>query len=352
LSPYRHLALPLLARTDPERIHERTLALVAQLQRFSLGRLVLCAAAGACPPRPVTVAGVRFPNPLGVAAGFDKDARVALGLACLGFGHVEVGTLTPRPQAGNPRPRLFRLREDEALINRLGFPNHGVDDAVPRLERLFRRARRPVLGVSLGKQKETPLEEAAEDYGAVLEAVYRWADYLVVNVSSPNTPGLRRLQGRGFLAGLLSSLTGRGAARAAALGVAVRPLLVKVAPDLAPGELEAVLDDALGAGVAGVVATNTTVDREGLRSPLRGEAGGLSGRPLEERSTWVVGEIARLTGGRLPVIGVGGVADPAGARAKLDAGAVLIQVYTGLVYQGPGLAGRLLRDLARRPAGG
>lgn len=344
MSAYRRLWLPLLARTDPERIHERTLRLLELTQRISLGRRLLGALAGRRPGRPVEAFGLRFPNPLGVAAGFDKDARVARGLAALGFGHVEVGTLTPRPQPGNPKPRLFRLRTDEALVNRLGFPNQGAEAAVPRLAALA--GRDFVLGVSLGKQKETPLAEAAFDYRRVMRAVYPHCDYLAVNVSSPNTPGLRELQGGRYLEALLAELTAQGRELAAAGGIAPKPLLVKIAPDLAPAEIEAVLEAVEASGVAGVIATNTTVARPGLTDPRGEEEGGLSGRPLEARSTEVVAAVHRAAGGQVPVVGCGGVADAAGARRKLEAGASLVQLYTGLVYEGPGLAGRILRGLA------
>lgn len=351
---YRRLVWPLLARTDPESAHERTLRLLERAQRLAPGRLLLRWLAGPLPPRPVEVLGLRFPNPLGVAAGFDKDARVVRALAALGFGHVEVGTLTPRPQEGNPRPRLFRLPEDRALINRLGFPNGGVEAAVARLRRLAEKdpgTRRVVVGVSLGKQKETPLAEAVEDYRTCLRAVYPWGDYLAVNVSSPNTPGLRELQGGRYLERLLTDLVREAQELAQSHGVTPRPLLVKIAPDLTVPELETILTAVDAAGVDGLVATNTTVTREGLsphggaEAPAR-ETGGLSGRPLEAQATEVVARVRELTGGRLPVIGVGGVEDAAGARRKLDAGASLVQLYTGLVYQGPGLAGEIVRGLS------
>ena len=354
-SLYRRFVWPLLARTDPESIHERTLRLLELTQRLAPGRAWLRLIAGRIPAHPVEVFGLRFPNPLGVAAGFDKDARVARGLAALGFGHVEVGTLTPRPQPGNPRPRLFRLPEDRALINRLGFPNGGVEAAVPRLRGLAGKdpgTRKYVLGVSLGKQKETPLAEAVEDYRRGLRAVYPWADYLAVNVSSPNTPGLRELQGGRHLENLLGELVREGDDLARCHGVTPRPLLVKIAPDLTDPELVTILEAVEAAAVPGLIATNTTVSREGLSGdPRAGETGGLSGRPLEARANRVVARVRGLTGGRLPVIGVGGVEDAAGARRKLDAGASLVQLYTGLVYQGPGVAGRILRGIEPRSSG-
>lgn len=349
---YRGVVWPLLARSEPEAIHQRTLGWLERVQGLAPGRAFLRWLAGPLPALPVEVGGIAFPNPLGVAAGFDKDARVARGLAALGFGHVEVGTLTPLPQQGNPRPRIFRLPRERALINRMGFPNGGAQAALPRLRALSDR--RFVLGVSLGKGRETPLERAAGDYLQVMEAVYPHADYLAVNVSSPNTPGLRRLQGAEYLSELLSELMGAAERLAAEHGVPPRPLWVKIAPDLGSEELAAILEAVEASRVPGVIATNTTVSRQGLEepeNPLAGEAGGLSGRPLEKRATAMVEEVAERTGGRLPVIGVGGVEDAASARRKLEAGASLVQLYTGLVYQGPGLAGEILRGLAQTPPG-
>lgn len=347
MSLYKRLVFPLLARLDAERVHERTLDALALAHGNGIGRAILKGIAGEFPERPVSVFGLTFPNVLGVAAGFDKDVRVAEGLGMLGFGHVEVGTLTPRPQAGNERPRVFRLREDGAIINRMGFPNGGVEAAVPRLKALNNQNRRFVLGVSLGKQKETRLSEAAGDYVAVMEQVYRYSDYLAVNVSSPNTPGLRALQGGDYLRDLLRRLVKEGGRFADEHGVGARPLLVKIAPDLNREELDEVLEAALGAGAAGIIATNTTIGREGLVSNKVDEVGGLSGRPLEMRSNEMIGYIADQVGDRLPVIGVGGVFSAADVRAKMEAGAVLVQVYTGLVYEGPGIAGRILREWER-----
>jgi dihydroorotate dehydrogenase len=291
----------------------------------------------------VQVGALHFPNPVGMAAGFDKDARVVTGLAELGFGHIEVGTLTPRPQAGNPRPRIFRLPGDAALINRMGFPNGGVAAAVTRLQALAERPRDYVLGVSLGKQKPTPLEEAAADYVAVMRAVYAYADYLAVNISSPNTPGLRELQGGRYLEQLLGALVGEN--RALAAGGRPKPLWVKIAPDLAWADLDEILAALTAAEVDGIIATNTTLSREGLTGAARNETGGLSGRPLRRRSTEIIAYIHRQTGGRLPIIGVGGVATAADVREKLDAGAAVVQLYTSLIYGGPGLPGRILRAL-------
>jgi dihydroorotate dehydrogenase len=347
------LIRPLLFRLDPERAHDLTLkalrltgmlppvgALVrglfaarslAGLGGQSAGRLDASSAAS-----PVEVFGLRFSNAVGLAAGYDKDGLAWRGLACLGFGHIEVGTVTPRPQAGNPKPRIFRLPEDRAVINRMGFPGRGAAFVARQLA----GAGRPgglILGVNIGKNKETPLEEAARDYLFLFELFAPLADYLTVNVSSPNTVGLRRLQAREYLDGLLGQLA---AARRASPHRP--PILVKLAPDLSAAELEDALAAIAGAGMEGVIATNTTLSREGLGAAAGRESGGLSGAPLAGRSLGVVRKIVAWGGGRLPVVGVGGIMDPQGARAMLEAGASLIQLYTGLIYAGPGLVKRVL----------
>ena len=343
---YQKLFFPLMRRMDAEQAHERTLAALALAQAVWPGALILRWLASDIPRRPVSLFGLAFPNVLGVAAGFDKDARVAAGLARLGFGHVEVGTLTPRPQPGNARPRVFRLPDDGALINRMGFPNRGVAAAVPRLRSLSVNERDFVLGVSLGKQKETPLADAAADYLAVMAAVYPYADYLAVNISSPNTPGLRQLQEKGYLDQLLAVLQGENRALADKHRIERRPLLVKIAPDLTGPELDVILTAVTDHAIDGIIATNTTFSRDGLTHRARAESGGLSGRPLRQRSNAIIAAIHRQTGSGLPIIGVGGVQTADDVWAKLDAGADLVQLYTGLVYEGPGLAGRILRELA------
>lgn len=345
MSSYQRLVFPVLRRLDAETAHEYTLSALERAQASNVGRSVLRRIAGDLPAQPVDVAGLRFPNALGMAAGYDKDARVVEGLALLGFGHVEVGTLTPRPQAGNPRPRIFRLVPEEGLINRMGFPNAGVAAALPRLKALAERRLDVVVGVSLGKQKETPLEEAARDYSDVMTAVFPYADYLAVNISSPNTPGLRELQGGYYLEHLLSALTEQREALSVEFDRPVPPLFVKIAPDLEWDDIDDVLSAAQGAGIDGLIATNTTLSRDGVDSRWQAESGGLSGRPLTQRSTEIVRYMVRQTGGSLPVIGVGGIASAADAQAKLDAGASLVQLYTGLVYGGPALPGQIVRGL-------
>jgi dihydroorotate dehydrogenase len=336
---------PLLFRLDAERAHAWSLRLLALAGSFrpvrgALRRLY----ALQDPALEVEAFGLRFANPLGLAAGYDKNGLALHGLACLGFGHLELGTVTPGAQSGNPRPRLFRLPEDQALINRLGFPNAGAAALQARL----RRSRPPgvILGVNIGKGADTPLERAAEDYVALLEMFYDLADYLAVNVSSPNTTGLRRLQARQHLEGLQAALGEARAEQARQTGRRL-PLLVKLAPDLSEAELEEAVGAIVDGEMDGIIAANTTLDRDGLRSSYRRETGGLSGRPLRERSTQVIRRIHALTGGNLPIVGVGGVFEARDAREKLDAGATLVQLYTGLVYRGPRVVREILQGLRR-----
>jgi len=282
---YEKLFFPAIRHLDPETAHDRTLEALRLAESNPAGRAILRSIAGNIPARPVQIGRLHFPNQLGVAAGFDKDAQVVRGLAMLGFGHIEVGTLTPQPQPGNPRPRVFRLPDDGAVINRMGFPNGGVAATVPRLRALAARPRDFVLGVSLGKQKETPLAEAADDYTAVMRAVHAYADYMAVNISSPNTPGLRELQGGRYLEQLLGALVAenRELATAASSGVVGTPipsLWVKIAPDLDPEEVDEMVSTLIAAGIDGIIISNTTLARDGLTDRAQTEAGGLSGRPL------------------------------------------------------------------------
>jgi len=336
---------PLLFKFDAERTHRLTLGLLALAGGLPPLRLLLTRGLSArTSSPPVEVFGLKFANPVGLAAGYDKDGRAMHGLVCLGFGHLELGTVTPSPQAGNPRPRIFRLPEDEALINRMGFPNRGVAQLVRRLKR---RPTDIVLGVNIGKGAATPVEAAADDYRLSLRALYPYVDYLAVNVSSPNTPGLRELQDRSQLGSLLRALE---AARSELNGPR-RPILVKLAPDLSDLQLADAVEVIGECGMDGIIASNTTTARPGLRSAHREQTGGLSGAPLRERALQVIRKVGELSGGRLPVIASGGILAAADARAALEAGASLVQLYTGLVYRGPGLIREILEGFEpREPA--
>jgi dihydroorotate dehydrogenase len=320
----------LLRALDPEAAHDLTLRAL----RAGLGGRQ---AVTHDPILEQTLWGHTFPNPVGLAAGFDKNVEVADAMLALGFGFVEGGSVTPRPQAGNPRPRLFRLPQDAAVINRMGFNNRGVAAVV---ERLADRKRRGILGINVGKNKET--EDAAADYALGAAVLAPYADYLVCNVSSPNTPGLRALQERERLIALVGRVR-------AALGTPHPPLLLKIAPDLTPDDMRDIAEVAVAQAIDGLIVSNTTIARPPeLRSRHQGEAGGLSGRPLFAPSTAILREMYRLTGGRLPLIGVGGIASGGDAYAKIRAGASLVQLYTALVYQGPSLIAAICRDLAAR----
>jgi len=330
---------PWLFRLDAEHAHRVTLWLLRVAASVPPGRAILRRAyADGLPASPVDILGLHFRNPVGLAAGYDKEGRTVRGLACLGFGHLEIGTVTVRAQRGNPRPRLFRLPEDEGLINRMGFPNPGMSAVLVRL----RQPRSPgvIVGVNIGKGKDTPLQDAGHDYAELVRGLGARADYITVNISSPNTLGLRDLQARASLERLLTNLRrvrGEGARRV--------PLLVKLAPDLEPAGLTEALDVIEATGMDGVIAVNTTLARPELRSAHAMEGGGLSGRPLFLRALHVVEAIARRTQGRLPIVAVGGIDGVEPARAMRQAGASLIQIYTGLVYAGPGLVREIVRGL-------
>lgn len=332
----------LLFRFDPETIHGATLQAIRLAAAIPVGRPLLRRLFAVPDGRfQVRAFGLTFRHPVGLAAGYDKNGIAIEGLACLGFSHIEVGTVTPLPQKGNPRPRVFRLPEDKAIINRMGFPSDGAEVVARRLSRLP-QGRDYLVGVNIGKGWDTPLEEAAQDYIALVRAFHPYADYLAVNVSSPNTLGLRRLQSRRYLQGLLAAILFECHALEKTAGRRV-PILVKVAPDLTWQELDDVLDVLLAAGVDGIIATNTTVSRDGVTSPLGREEGGLSGAPLRRRATAMVRYIYEHVGARLPVVAVGGIFTARDALEKLEAGACLVQVYTGLIYEGPGIVGQILR---------
>jgi dihydroorotate dehydrogenase len=330
-------ARPLLFRFDSERIHRLTLDALRIGGENRLGRAILGVAGGA--PRRTTpwveLMGLRFRNRVGLAAGWDKDAVALRGWAALGFGFAEVGTVTPLPQAGNPRPRLFRLAPDEALVNRMGFNNAGAVSLARRVMLARRHLPRDfVVGVNIGRGRETPSERAVDDYLAAARVVAPVADFLVVNVSSPNTPGLRDLQRPDTLAELVGALLDAGRA-----GGSPRPLLVKLSPDLDGRDLDAIVPALLAAGAAGMVVANTTTRREGLRSAEAGEEGGLSGAPLRDRMLELVRRARQLGGREAVIIGSGGIASAADVAAAHEAGADLVQLWTGLVYRGPGLVG-------------
>ena len=379
---------PLLFRLDPETAHQLTLSLMrfggVQPVNSLLRRMY------AVPEKPAEAFGLKFKNPVGLAAGYDKDGIAIRGLSALGFGHIEIGTVTPRSQPGNPKPRIFRLMEDEALINRMGFPGKGADFVALSLRGAQRRSNLPVpgaflsngrlprslplarndiiIGLNLGKNKDTPLEEAADDYIALVRTFTPLANYLAINVSSPNTVGLRRLQGREMLEQLLEAVSmereqiyhrAHGEHRRvpervenqiknsvhSAGSVVKTPVLVKLAPDLSDGELEDAVGVILACGMDGIIATNTTLAREGLRSMHRDEVGGLSGSPLRARSEALLEKIIRQVDGRVPIVSVGGIMSSEDAKRRLDMGATLVQVYTGLVYRGPGLVKEIVKAL-------
>ena len=343
LVPYA-LARPFLFGLDPERAHDLTLAALAGIQHTPLIRSVACRRVH----DPLQLAGLAFPNRVGLAAGLDKNGRCIDGLAALGFGFIEVGTVTPKPQPGNPKPRMFRLPEARALINRLGFNNEGLAAFVANVRRARFRSGGGVLGLNIGKNASTPIERAADDYLAGLDAVYPHADYVTVNISSPNTAYLRSLQGRDALDPLLGALQERRAQLARAHRRTV-PLFVKIAPDLDEAQVEAIAGTLRTSGVDGVIATNTTLDRSAVRGLRHAdEAGGLSGAPLLERSNHVIRQLRAQLGSAFPIIGVGGVMSGTDACAKVAAGADLVQLYTGFIYGGPALVGEAAQMLSDR----
>ena len=316
------LARPLLFSLDPETAHHAALA----LSRFSVRARI--------PERPVTAMGIHFPNPVGLAAGLDKDAAHIDGLSRLGFGFIEVGTVTPRAQPGNPRPRLFRLKQKQAIINRFGFNNVGVDAFMTNVGRTRWRG---ILGINIGKNFDTPVERAADDYAFCLEKVYGAASYVTVNISSPNTQGLRDLQEERPLDELLDRLTSGRERLTRSYGRRV-PLALKVAPDLQPDQVRVISDAVLRYRIDGLIATNTSVSREGVEDlPHASEAGGLSGAPILEKSTRVLASFRDRLAGKAALIGAGGILSGEDARRKADAGADLVQLYTGLIYRGPEL---------------
>ncbi len=332
LLPYA-LARPFLFGLDPEAAHDLTLATLARVQ----GTPLQWAYCSGFVNDPVTVAGLRFPNRVGLAAGLDKNARCIDGLGAMGFGFVEVGTVTPKAQPGNPKPRMFRLPEANALINRLGFNNGGLDAFVANVQKASFRQHGRILGLNIGKNAATPIEKATDDYLTCLEGVYPHADYVTVNISSPNTKNLRALQSDAALDGLLGALAERRETLAQAHQRRV-PLFVKIAPDLDEAQVAVIAATLQRHGMDGVVATNTTLSRDAVQGQAHAqEAGGLSGAPVLAMSNRVIAQLRAALGTAFPIIGVGGVMSAADAVSKIEAGADLVQIYTGLIYQGPAL---------------
>ncbi len=354
-----------LFRLDPERAHGLTLSALQLAGDFLPSRLIL-QLAYATRAKPVTAFGLSFRNPVGLAAGYDKDASAVRGLAALGFGHIEIGTVTPLPQTGNPKPRLFRLVEDEAIINRMGFPSRGSEFLQTRLnpglktdwiERFLgysarskkagkaqpeRLSGKAILGVNIGRNKSTPNEQAVLDYLELLQNFAPYADYIAINVSSPNTEGLRALQSRTALEGLLTQLHAQRLLEQVRLKRRL-PLLVKLAPDLSSSELNEAVDVILGTHMDGIIVTNTTLAREGLKSSYQTESGGLSGKPLGRRSEAVLQDVVRRVNGAVPIVSAGGIMSPEDAKRRLGMGAALIQIYSALAYYGPGLVKDIVR---------
>lgn len=326
---YKHLIQPLLFKYDPEKVHYFTFSVIRKLSRIP-GFSFLCRKFYEIsdPRLEREVFGLKFKNPVGLAAGFDKDAKLYKELSNFGFGFIEIGTLTPKGQEGNPKKRLFRLKEDQAIINRMGFNNGGVLDAVERLK----KNEGVLIGGNIGKNKNTPNDEAVLDYEICFETLYDYVDYFVVNVSSPNTPNLRALQDKEPLQNLLQMLQQKNN-----LKIKPKPILLKIAPDLTDEQLLDIIDIINSTKIAGVIATNTTLSRDGLQSDNKSETGGLSGKPLTKRSTEVIRFLSEKSNHSFPIIGVGGIHCAEDAIEKLNAGASLIQLYTGFIYEGPAL---------------
>jgi dihydroorotate dehydrogenase len=341
LLPYG-LARPFLFGLDPEAAHELTMESLARAQRTPL----TCLFGSRRVSDPVTLAGLNFPNRVGMAAGLDKNARVIDALGAMGFGFVEVGTVTPLGQPGNPKPRMFRLPQANALINRLGFNNEGLDSFIANVQQARFRQNGGLLGLNIGKNAATPIENATDDYLTCLAGVYPHADYVTVNISSPNTKNLRALQSDEALDGLLSAVAARREQLAQQHGRRV-PVFVKIAPDLDPAQIDVIAATLQRHGMDGVVATNTTLSREAVKGlPHCDEAGGLSGAPVFEASNAVIRQLRARLGHGFPIIGVGGILSGADAVRKIEAGADVVQIYTGLIYKGPGLVQEAAQALA------
>jgi len=343
---YKRLIRPLFFMLDPERVHHIVSFLLKCASVFGLRPLLRGINQFNHPDLEREVFGIKFKNPVGLAAGFDKNAEMYQELSDLGFGFIEIGTLTPKPQAGNDKKRLFRLKKDQAIINRMGFNNKGVDVAVRKLK----NNKNVLIGGNIGKNKVTPNEKAVDDYIYCFRALFDYVDYFVVNVSSPNTPGLRELQDKKPLSKILLALKEENEIVAKNDSVAPKPILLKIAPDLTDDQLMDIVDIVRETKIDGVIATNTTLSREGLASDknIVEEAGGLSGKPLRERSTEVIRFLHQKSNGSFPIIGVGGIHSAEDALEKLEAGASLVQVWTGFIYEGPSLIKQINKALLNK----
>lgn len=336
---YKRVIRPILFLFDPEWVHYFSFAAIRVLHRIPfMGGLVRKLYSSKKPSLQKEVFGIHFPNPVGLAAGFDKDAKLFRELSNFGFGFIEIGTVTPKPQGGNPKPRLFRLKKDKGIINRMGFNNEGVEAAAKRLK----RNKNIIIGGNIGKNKTTPNNNAQEDYLICFDVLFDVVDYFVVNVSSPNTPNLRDLQEKEPLTALLNTLQKQNNSKPKR-----KPILLKIAPDLTDTQLSDIIDIVEVTKIDGVIATNTTLARDGLKSneTLTSQSGGLSGKPLTKRSTEVIRYLHTHSKGAFPIVGVGGIHTPSDAKEKLDAGASLIQLYTGFVYEGPALVCNINKKL-------
>ena len=336
---YKRVIRPILFLFDPEWVHYFSFAAIRVLHRIPfMGGLVRKLYSSKKPSLQKEVFGIHFPNPVGLAAGFDKDAKLFRELSNFGFGFIEIGTVTPKPQGGNPKPRLFRLKKDKGIINRMGFNNEGVEAAAKRLK----RNKNIIIGGNIGKNKTTPNNNAQEDYLICFDVLFDVVDYFVVNVSSPNTPNLRDLQEKEPLTALLNTLQKQNNSKPKR-----KPILLKIAPDLSDTQLSDIIDIVQVTKIDGVIATNTTLSRDGLKSneTLPSQSGGLSGKPLNKRSTEVIRYLHTHSKGAFPIVGVGGIHTPSDAKEKLDAGASLIQLYTGFVYEGPALVCNINKKL-------
>ncbi len=347
---YRNLFKPVLFRMDPEKAHHLVIGGLGAGVRIpgTLSAMQSMYGITSTPDMTTELFGITFPGPVGLAAGLDKNAQAVTGLSASGFGFMEVGTVTPKPQPGNEQPRLFRLPSDQALINRMGFNNEGAWAMGDRLRQL--NEHKIPIAVNIGKNKATPNEQAAEDYKACISELYRYADFFVVNISSPNTPDLRNLQHGNELKELLAEVMQEMATQAQNYG-ASKAVLVKIAPDVSDAELEYMVETIRQSGAAGIIATNTTLSRDGLTHNNAGETGGLSGRPLTQRSTEIISRVYRQTEGKLPIIGCGGIFSSEDAYDKIKAGSSLIEIYTSFIYEGPQVTRRLhngIRELMQR----